>query len=474
VRSFTKQNHSSSSVMTCSLRLQKRWTTLSKKYLPIEPENSIWRSSRKPLDHDPSQGWKIHVSSTILNASDILLAIGPKLQTLGVLFKAPISLEILMAINSGIVYGYSQVGKFITIYPRDELEFSNFVKMLEPLLTPWSSNPAVPFDIRFKRTCIYYRYGAFGSKPNSKPFGAVSSIVSPDGVELADARNAPLTHVSWLKDPFGASNPSKPRSNKLNRQYAIYRSLSQRGKGGVYECLDMRQKPPRKCILKEGRKNGETDWDGRDGKSRIQNEARVLKSLALSHAKIPCIYDRFGIGHNEYLVIERIDGVNLNLLVARSQKRLRLQASLKICLQLCEIVASIHSLGWLWRDCKLANFIIDMQGNITAIDFEGACRCECPSLLPWSTRPYMPPEITISNSPQSANRKHDLFSLGVCIFQILEEKILASHFKESSGKVTRRGVSKEIKSLLAQLLSPEPNTRPEAAFVAKALQQSVA
>lgn len=461
--------------MTTSSELQDRWTVLSAKYLPVQPENSIWRYSRKQFPHDPPQGWKIHLSSTVLTAGDILSTIGPLLKASKAFFKAPISLDILMLINSGIVYGYSQVGKFITIYPRDESEFVSFVEMLEPLLAAWSSNPNVPFDFRFKSTCIYYRYGAFGSKLDSSSNGSISSIVSPRGIEIEDPRKAVSTQFDWLKDPFGkrSSVSIKPKTNKLNSRYIVYEALSQRGKGGVYECLDVLDDPPRKCIMKEGRKNGETTWDGRDGKSRIRNEAKVLASLATTRAKVPRIYDRFTLDHNEYLVIERIEGTSLNVLMERGRRRLSLGTLLKICLQLCEIVASIHQMGWVWRDCKPRNFIVDMHGTVRAIDFEGACRSDKPDALPWSTKFYTPPEMVKANSVYSEppNFKHDLFALGVCIFQILEGKLPVSNPNESWRKITRRGVSPEIKEQISRLLSHSPQERPEASKVAGFLQQ---
>lgn len=416
------------------------------------------------------------MSSTVLNACDILAKIGPVLKTSGILFKAPASLDVLMTLNSGVAYGYSQVGKAITIYPRDELEFIRFVEMLEPLLRRWSSNPAVPFDLRLKKTCIYYRYGAFRSKMDSRSGGETSSVISPDGSEIEDRRNLVPTQLPWLKDPFeGRRNSSRElEKSPLNGQYVVYRALSQRGKGGVYECLDMRHDPPRKCILKEGRRHGETDWDGRDGRSRIQNEARVLTTLAGTEAAVPHIYDRFIVNNNEYLVIERINGINLGKLIACGKKRLSLHVLLKICLQLCQIVDSIHRLGLLWRDCKLSNFVVDIEGTVRAIDFEGACRRQQPDHLLWSSPLYMAPEMTKPGYLRVTGNRQDLFALGVCVFYVLEGKFPAQDPKDNLGRLICRAVPIEIKRLVTRLLSHDPHARPEAGFVAKAILQSLA
>ena len=97
---------------------KNKWQELCASYLPITPENSIWRYSRASNHDDPDQGWKLHISATILTANRLFEAIAPLLQSHGCLFKAPSSLQELDKINAGLYYGYSQVGKFTTVYPH--------------------------------------------------------------------------------------------------------------------------------------------------------------------------------------------------------------------------------------------------------------------------------------------------------------------------------------------------------------------
>src|SRR5262245_33764833 len=90
---------------------------LCKRFLPVAEKDSTWCYSGKSESHYPEQGWKLHLSATILTANAILERVAPFLQSRAVLFKAPASLQELDRINSGLYYGYSQVGKFITVYP---------------------------------------------------------------------------------------------------------------------------------------------------------------------------------------------------------------------------------------------------------------------------------------------------------------------------------------------------------------------
>lgn len=424
------------------------------------------------------QGWKIHISSTILSAGEILLAIGPLLKSAEVLFKAPASLDDLMRINSGIVYGYSQIGKFITIYPRSDSDFTDLVEKLEPLLIEWTANPAVPYDLRFKKTCIYYRFGAFRS--NSSVGGidnGTTRITSPNGVEIDDPRTICPAEISWLEDPLAAPPITlhKPRKNKLNSRYIIHEVLSQRGKGGVYDCLDIGQDPPRRYILKEGRKNGETLWDGRDARSRIRNEARTLRLLADTPARVPHVYDNFRAEGNEYLVLERIEGVDLGTFIEYSRQRMGVREILEICIQMCQIMAVIHKSGLIWRDCKPGNFIIDSSGSVRPIDFEGACSANRPDPLPWSTRFFIPPEMagTISANGEPANSRQDMFAMGVSLFQLLDEKLPTFMAKDDRFAIGRQGVPHKVKTLISQLMSRDPSMRPDADTACSVIYHSI-
>src|SRR5215216_4638959 len=100
----------------------KCWQNLCERYLPVLEEGSIWRYHRRSRNGDAEKGWKLHVSATVLNAHVVLERIGPFLETRGVQFKAPVSLEEVKRLNSGLNYPYTQIGKVITVYPTSDIE----------------------------------------------------------------------------------------------------------------------------------------------------------------------------------------------------------------------------------------------------------------------------------------------------------------------------------------------------------------
>src|ERR1051325_198506 len=130
------------------LKLEAEWRRLCNVYLPVRPPDTAWRFSRPMSKTDPEQGWKLHVSATVLTAGRIFRNVAPLLRRAGVLFKAPGSLEELQKLNCGLFYGFSQVGKFVTVYPRDAAEAVALARTLHGLVRNHVA-PAVPYGLPY-------------------------------------------------------------------------------------------------------------------------------------------------------------------------------------------------------------------------------------------------------------------------------------------------------------------------------------
>src|SRR2546423_618291 len=234
-----------------------------------------WRYSRRPGRDEPEQGWKIHVSATILSAAEVFSRVHPILRKYDALFKIPARPELLASLNSGLP-DFSQVGKFLTVYPRSTIEAKTLALELH-LATRGLPGPRIPFDVHYRRnSLVHYRYGAF-RRTARNPGGLIRV---PSGKLRSDKRGPGRAVPAWLEDPFqnAPAKSSRPQG-PIGIQLLAYRTRMQRGKGGVYEALDLSVSPPRRVILKEGRRHGETDGHGEDGYARIKQEARVLRSL---------------------------------------------------------------------------------------------------------------------------------------------------------------------------------------------------
>lgn len=455
-------------------RLERQWQELCALYLPLTMPDSIWRYHHVRGPEEPAQGWKLHLSATVLNACQVLAQVAPFLVARGVQFKAPRSLNELMRINSGLFYGYSQVGKVITVYPRTPEEAVSLARQLHKL-THRLPGPAVPFDLRLSEASnVYYRFGAFSHLEMESEDGAGKpAIKSPDGELVPDVRTNERGRPDWATDPFKTRTARRQRKqgqNQLAQSFRVFRALVQRGKGGVYQALDMRADPPRLCLLKEGRKDGELTWDGRDGAWRVRNEERVLAQLRSSGVVAPLVYSSFELGGNYYLVTEFIAGESLHNLLVRLKARMPVARALRFGLRLALVCSQIHAAGWVWRDCKPTNIIVTPDGRLRPLDFEGACRAEAPDPMLWATPGFTPPECREMNLKTGI--PHDLYALGSMLYLLLTGRVPAETDPLPITRL-RRNVPPEICALVFRLLSPEPARRPAAATVAEQLEAAL-
>jgi hypothetical protein len=461
---ITRPGYSYNEIRALSETQDDKWRSLCAGYLPIALEDSIWRYSRESLDDDPTQGWKLHISATILNANTVFETVAPYLNSCGILFKAPRSLQELQKINSGLFYGYCQVGKFITVYPRSGGEAVLLARRLHQL-TCGMRAPAVPFDLRFRSDgCVYYRYGSFEPLVIENPDGTQTPAMRDrDGKLVPDVRDSETAKPHWVTNPFIDEHlqpANDPVETPLKTTFRAFQALAQRGKGGVYKALDFSVDPPRLSILKEGRRDGEITWDGRDGYWRVEHEEQVLTSLRATCNEVPDVYASFQVGGNYYLVMEFIEGETLYASLLRRQKRLTVSRVLEYGIQISALLSRIHSAGWVWRDCKPTNIMVIKKGRLRPLDFEGACLIDSPDPMPWNTPAFVPPEQHMMESGWS-QKYEDLYALGAVIYFLLTGRLPDASAITPLEKL-RKNVPQEVRDLVGELLGADPRRCPEA------------
>lgn len=451
--------------------MNERWQELCAHYLPLAAGHSIWRYSRAVTPADAEQGWKLHLSATILTANRVLEKIGPFLRSRGTLFKGPCSLQELSKLNCGLYYGYAQIGKCFTVYPQTTEESVALAGRLHELTSEFTA-PAVPFDSRFRaESCVYYRYGAFRHQEIQNADGTSTlALRTPEGLLVPDLRASPAAKPDWIEDPFPEQQPSSVAGlpdSPLGTTFLAVRALTQRGKGGVYQAIDLSTQPPRFCILKEGRRDGEPGWDGRDGRWKVRNEEQVLGALCAQDVEVPRVYASFEMGGNFYLVTEFIEGVNLQTLLNGRKRRLPIRRVIRYALQLSGLLSRIHSAGWVWRDCKPSNLIVAAGDVLRPIDFEGACRVDEPDDLNWGTPAYVLPESG-GQSGELSSAAGDLYALGVVIYHLLSGKFPSTPHPLPLEKL-RRDIPVEVCRIVVGLLNTNPQRRPCARSVIQRL-----
>lgn len=409
------------------------------KSLPLS--DGDWVYSRRLRVDDLQQGWKLHLSATILSASEVLGRALPILRKYDTLFKIPSSFDLLAALNTGLT-DYSQVGKFLTVYPRSTEEALELARELHRA-TRGLPAPRVPFDLPYRvGSVVHYRFGSFSNEGN---------ICDLKGKTHPDKRAPGLGVPRWLSDPFQRTRRVKRRSRgPLGVDYLPFTARMQRGKGGVYEALDLTVSPPRFVIVKEGRRHGETAFDGTDGYARLRHEARILRRLRKAGAAVPEVQREFTQNGNRYVVLEKLAGRPLLSPTRIQPAKASWHRADKILNQLAAELARVHSAGWVWRDCKPSHVFVH-RGRLTLIDFEGACRIGDTNVLPWGSAEYA--SVLCRSTPsRSAGLNEDLHALGVIAFQFTTGRFPAPAAARRAKLYARAGCPERVRSRIEELL----------------------
>jgi hypothetical protein len=248
--------------------------------LHTESTTSIYAYPRyAKKQHVLEQGFKIHISATVINSESIFDIVIPYLIKQKIHFKVVKSNQLLRLLNED-QFGYTQIGKFITVYPVSTAHFVVLIHELDKLLIGFVS-PTIPSDIRLHiNSIVYYRYGVISNTKNE--------LILPDGSVVQDARNPTEPVPFWVKDPLKKENPvpKKKGANKLLLdRYILLKVVRQRGKGLVALALEVQKKKSldsniRLVFLKQARKLGELNANGIDAVNRLEKEFHLMQQLA--------------------------------------------------------------------------------------------------------------------------------------------------------------------------------------------------
>lgn len=163
-------------------------------------ERGLWVTLRPPRVRLPAQGWKVHVSATILAAEGAIATTWKYCVDNGLAFKFLRSRAAMLATNSKEANRGSS-GKLITIYPEDEGTLSTILPELSHLLAGLPG-PYILSDLRYGSGPLYVRYGAFVEQycpdENGEPALALSGR---DGALVPDRRGPVFTVPDWVALP---------------------------------------------------------------------------------------------------------------------------------------------------------------------------------------------------------------------------------------------------------------------------------
>lgn len=150
---------------------------------------------------------------------------------------------------------------------------------------------------------------------------------------------------------------------------------------------------------------------------RFRREAQAAASL--SHPNIVSIYDVGQVEDTHYIVMEFIDGANLNEII-RDRAPLQADEAVRISAQICDALEHAHHNQIIHRDIKPHNILIGNNGRVKVTDF-GIARAVTSSTITQTgsvigSVHYFSPEHA---KGVPTGEKSDIYSLGIVLYQML-------------------------------------------------------
>ena len=208
---------------------------------------------------------------------------------------------------------------------------------------------------------------------------------------------------------------------------------------------------------------------------RFRLEARIL--VEVEHPNVILGYEVGEAAGLHYFTMERIDGITGEEIIAR-RGRLECHEALWITLQMARALGALHGAGYLHRDVKPNNVIVQADGRAVMIDL-GFTQALDPSVgedtplhaLTVGTVEYLSPEQ--ARGRQDLDPRADIYSLGVSLYHLVvgevpfqgasQEEVLAMQVLGTidAQKLKQRHITPEVQFFIAKMMSKDRARRYE-------------
>ncbi len=257
----------------------------------------------------------------------------------------------------------------------------------------------------------------------------------------------------------GNTEPLNPGTLLQNR-YAVEKLLGGGGMGMVYLAHD-RRLSNRSCAIKEMIDHFIDPQQRLEANEYFAREADTLAQL--KHPAIPAITDRFDDHNRHYLVMEYVEGRNLEEeLAVQGGEPLSEGLVIDIARQLSEVLAYLHGFSppMVYRDMKPANVMLTPKGKVVLIDF-GIARlfktARKGTMI--GTLGFAPPE----QYQGQVDTRSDIYSLGATLHYVLTARDPEKFppFSFPPVQTLKPGISSNLASAIDAALGYKVEDRPQ-------------
>lgn len=252
----------------------------------------------------------------------------------------------------------------------------------------------------------------------------------------------------------------------LQNRYSIIKVLGVGGMGSVYQARDLRFPNVTKYVAVKEIINI-ADPSMREMVVKIfEREANTLASL--DHPAIPKIYDYFNQGDRSFLVMEYIDGKDLETYLNETPGLLSEDTVVEWAIELCDVLSYLHNHKdkdgkidpIIFRDLKPSNIMLDQHSSIRLIDFGIARDYQAGQKGTMiGTEGYSPPE----QYRGEASPAGDIYALGATLHHLLTRQDPRVEppftFSERPIRKANPGISMEMEAIINTALAYNPAER---------------
>jgi serine/threonine protein kinase len=254
----------------------------------------------------------------------------------------------------------------------------------------------------------------------------------------------------------------EPGTRLGNGRYEVREKLGQGGYSDVYRVINveagvesaMKVNVPHDIAASRSFNSRVYDGSKLEPKERAERELKVLQKI--HHPNIINLRDSVELPDgNIGLIIDAVqDPRSLEKLILKEGTKFSIDDRISVCLQLCSAVSYLQGQGYVHKDIRLSNVLVEHGNVVKLIDFGLAIKRENFEDR-WGSFWYGPPE----KDTQSAN--YDLWSLALVVYEVLTGKYLLGERLQDSRETREAAKSfldkltrsqKELDKLLEERL----------------------
>jgi serine/threonine protein kinase len=207
----------------------------------------------------------------------------------------------------------------------------------------------------------------------------------------------------------------------------------------------------------------------------LLHEAEVGRQLA--HPNVIRIIEVGRSASNPYFVMEYFPAGNLKLRIMRKDHAFITEKAQDILKQAATGLAFMNAKGWVHRDVKPDNMLVNSAGEVRLIDFAlaqrvssgGFAKLFARKVKPQGTRSYMSPEQIRG---KNLDGRADIYSFGASAYELLtgrppfrassSHELLTKHIKElpATPRQYNPDITEPFADLILQMLQKKREDRP--------------